>query len=171
MHFPASTPESRLSGPILFAFMVVSRKDLEKAVKRKVDSVKWFYRHLKVKVRICPDNHDLGALAWKCINNRTRGRSRKEAELIACWFRRRYLWGSKLHSGYSIPLRFYLEGALFGDDVEKFVSGLIIIGTSIWQVGRLLRWGFGVVPAIIYYCNAVPVILTKSDRKPVHERG
>ena len=28
----------------------------------------------------------------------------------------------------------------------------------IWQKVWLLRWGFGVVPAIIYHCNAVPVV-------------
>ena len=128
-------------------------------------SVKWFCWHFKVKVRICLDNRDWDALAGKCINNRTRGRSQKEAELIAYCFRRKHLCGSKLHAGYSIPLRFYLEGALFGDDVEKFVSGLIITGTSIWQVGRLLRRGLGAVSAIMYHCNVVSVILTKSNRK------
>ena len=50
---------------------------------------------------------------------------------------------------------FILDGALFGDDVKKIVSDLIIY--IIWQKGWLLRWGFGVVPAIIYHCNAVPV--------------
>ena len=54
-----------------------------------------------------------GALAGKCKNNRTRGRSRKRAELIVYCFRRSQLWGSnlKLHAGYSITLRFYLEGS------------------------------------------------------------
>ena len=44
---------------------------------------------------------------------------------------------------------FISNGALFWDDVKKFVSGLIIMG--IWQVERLLRWGLGVVPVIIYH--------------------
>ena len=50
---------------------------------------------------------------------------------------------------------FILDGALFGDDVKKFVSGLI--SYYIICQGWLLRWGFGVVPAIIYQCNALPV--------------
>ena len=33
-------------------------------------------------------------------------------------FRRRRIWGSKLHAGYSIPLRIS-NGALIGDDVKK----------------------------------------------------
>ena len=51
---------------------------------------------------------------------------------------------------------FILDGALFGDDVKKIVSGLILLyDRRGW--GRLLRWDFGVVPAIIYRCNTVPV--------------
>ena len=78
-----------------------------------------------MKVIIGLVNRNLRLLDGKCINNRTRGRSGKGAELIVYCFRKRHLWGSKLHAGYSIPLRFYL-GALFGDDVKKFVSDLII---------------------------------------------
>ena len=47
--------------------------------------------------------------------------------MVHC-FRRRHLWGSKLHAGYSIPLRFISNGALFWGDVKKFVSSLIIMG-------------------------------------------
>ena len=72
-------------------------------------------------------NSHLRLLAGKCINNRTRGRSGKGAELIVYCFRKRHLWGSKLHAGYSIPLRFYLGWSAFWDDVKKFVSGLIIL--------------------------------------------
>ena len=37
-------------------------------------------------------------------------------------FRRRLLWGSKLHAGYSIALRFISNGALFEDDVKTLMS-------------------------------------------------
>ena len=50
---------------------------------------------------------------------------------------------------------FLSNGALFGDDVKTFVSGLIIMVIS--KMVRLPRWGLGVVQAIIYHCNAVPV--------------
>ena len=36
--------------------------------------------------KIGPDTHDLDALAGKCINNRTRGISKKGAELIVYFF-------------------------------------------------------------------------------------
>ena len=49
---------------------------------------------------------------------------------------------------------FILDGAIFGDGVKKFVSALLYYMTEGW---RLLRWGLGVVPAITYHCNAVPV--------------
>ena len=108
--------------------------------------------------RMCPRKRHLSELAGKCINNCTRGRSRKRAELIVYYFRRRHLWGSKLHVGYSIHLRFLsrVKRYLGKMSKKKIVSGLIIMG--IWQVGRLLRWGLGVVPAIIYHCYAVPVV-------------
>ena len=49
---------------------------------------------------------------------------------------------------------FILDGTLIWGRRQTFVSGLIIMG--IWQVGeRLLRWGLGVVPAILNHCNAV----------------
>ena len=51
---------------------------------------------------------------------------------------------------------FISNGGLFVDDVKKIKSGLIIMGIyERW--GRLLRWGLGVVQAVIYHCNAVPV--------------
>ena len=54
---------------------------------------------------------------------------------------------------------FILDGALFGDDVKNSCPALLYYMTEGW---RLLRWGLGVVPAITYNCNAVPV--DKSDQ-------
>ena len=55
--------------------------------------------------------------------------------MVYC-FRRRHLWGSKLYGGYYISLCFFSNGALFGDDVKRFVSGLIIMGYNfLCQVG------------------------------------
>ena len=48
---------------------------------------------------------------------------------------------------------FISDGALIWRRCQKFVSGRIILYD---KRGRLLRWGFGVVPAIIYHWNAVP---------------
>ena len=62
-------------------------------------------------------------LVGKCINNRTRGRSGKGAELIVYCFRKRHLWGSKLHAGYSIPLRFYLGWSAFWGRCQKIRVG------------------------------------------------
>ena len=77
MHLSTSAPKSRLSWPILtfkinvnkttwrfvyFCFTTLSRSFVETTIKAN---------------RIGPDNRDWGALAGKCINNRTRGRSRK----------------------------------------------------------------------------------------------
>ena len=50
---------------------------------------------------------------------------------------------------------FILDGALFGGRCQKIPVRPYYI---IWQKGWLLRWGFGVVPAIIYHCNTVPVV-------------
>ena len=70
--------------------------------------------------RMCPRKRHWSELAGKCINNCTRGRSRKRAELIVYYFRRRHLWGSKLHVGYSIHLRFYHEwSAIWGRCPKK----------------------------------------------------
>ena len=49
----------------------------------------------------------------KCINNRTKGRYRKGAKLIVYYSRKRHLWGSTLHAGNFIPLRFYLGWSAF----------------------------------------------------------
>ena len=49
---------------------------------------------------------------------------------------------------------FILDGTLFGDDVKNSCPALLYYMTEGW---RLLRWGLGVVPAITYHCNAVPV--------------
>ena len=52
---------------------------------------------------------------------------------------------------------FISDGALICGRRQKFEFGLIIMGIyDRW--GRLLGWGLGVVPAIIYHCNAVPVV-------------
>ena len=81
---------------------------------------KWTKRQVvllifKVKVKIGSNNRDKGALAGRCMNNRTRWRYRNRAELTVYCLSRRYLWGSKLHAGYSIRLRFYLEwGGFWG---------------------------------------------------------
>ena len=50
---------------------------------------------------------------------------------------------------------FYLGWSAFWDDVKKIVSGLVILND---RRVALLRWGLGVVPAITFHCNAVPVI-------------
>ena len=67
-------------------------------------------------------------------------------------FRKRHLWGSKLHAGNSIPLRFYLRWSAFWGRCPKIRVWHYYI---IWQKGWLLRWGFGMVPAIIY--QAIPI--------------
>ena len=72
-------------------------------------------------------NRHWAAFAKRCRNNRTIRHDAKGAVPIVYYLRKIHLWGSKLHAGYSIPLRFILDGALFGDDVKKFVSGLIIL--------------------------------------------
>ena len=51
MHFPASASRSRLSGPILFAFIVVSMKRSRESRKTKVDKASsGFVDILKVKL-------------------------------------------------------------------------------------------------------------------------
>ena len=120
-----------------------------------------------MKVIIGLLNRNLRLLVGKCINNRTRGRSGKGAELIVYCFRKRHLWGSKLHAGYSIPLRFYLGWSAFWGRCQKIRVGPYYI--YYMTEGWLLRWGFGVVPAIIYHCNAVPVILLNAGRQKTDE--
>ena len=79
-------------------------------------------------------------------------------------FKMRHLCESKLHADYSIPLRFYLEWSALSGRCQKIVSGLIIMG--IWQMGRLLSWGLGVVPAILYHCNAVSALQFTNQNLP-----
>ena len=50
---------------------------------------------------------------------------------------------------------FILDAALFGSMSKNSCPALLYYMTEGW---RLLRWGLGVLPAIIYHCNAVPVI-------------
>ena len=88
--------------------------------KTKVDKASsGFVDILKLKVGKGPSNRDRRLLAGECINNRTRGRSRKRAELIVYCFKKRHLWESHLHSGYFILCVCILDGALFGDDMKK----------------------------------------------------
>ena len=70
---------------------------------------------LKVKFRKCPHNRDRRLLAGKCINNRMGGRSRKRVELIVYCFRKRHLWGSKLHADYFITLQLVKADYVFPD--------------------------------------------------------
>ena len=77
---------------------------------------------------------------------------------IAYCFRKMHLLGSKSHAVYTIPLCFLSRmERLFGDDVKTSCPALLYYMTEGGGGGRLLRWGFGVVPAIIHHCNAVPV--------------
>ena len=68
-----------------------------------------------------------GALAKRGINNRTIRHDEKGAVPIVYCLIKMHLWGSKLHTGIPFLCVFILDGALFGDDVKKFVSGLIIL--------------------------------------------
>ena len=112
-------------------------------------------------------NRHWGAFATRCINNRTIRHDAKGAVPIVYCLRKMLLWGSKLHSCYSISLRFYLGWSVFGDDVKNSCPALLYYMTEGW---RLLRWGLGLVPAITYHCNAVPVIkqriIIQGMRKP-----
>ena len=119
-----------------------------------------------MKVTIGLVNLNLRLLAGKCINNHTRGRSGK-GRSWSCIVLERGIFG-EVSCMQVIPFLcvFILDGALFGDDVKKFVTGLISY-YIIWH-WWLLRWGFGVVPAIIYQCNALPVL---SAYVPMCEKG
>ena len=81
-----------------------------------------------MKVRIGPDNRDSGALAGKSINNHTREISRK-GRSWSCIVLEGGIFGevSCMHV-ILFNCVFISNGALFGDDVKKFVSGLIIMG-------------------------------------------
>ena len=95
------------------------------------------------------------AFAKRCINNRTIRHDAKGRCQSCIVLRKMHLWGSKLHAGYSIPLRFYLGWSAFWRRCQKnSCPALLYYMTQGW---RLHRWGLGVVPAITYHCNAVPV--------------
>ena len=64
-------------------------------------------------------NRHWGAFAKRCINNRTIRHDAKGAVPIAYCLRKMHLWGSKLHAGYSIPLRFYLGWSAFWGRYQK----------------------------------------------------
>ena len=99
----------------------------------------------------------MGALAKRCINNRTIRHDAKGVTSIVYCFRKMHLWGSKSHTVYSIYSSVFLSRMehLFGDDVKNSCPALLYY---MREGGGLLRWGFGVVPAIIYHCNVVPVV-------------
>ena len=64
-------------------------------------------------------NRHWGAFAKRCINNRTIRHDAKGAVPIVYCLRKMHLWGSKLHAGYSIPLRFYLGWSAFWGRCQK----------------------------------------------------
>ena len=93
--------------------------------------------------RICPRNRHWGELAGKCINSPTRGRSQKGAELIVYCFRRRHLWGSKLHAGFTFPMRFYLKWSTIWGPCQKirvrpYYNGYMIGGVGF--LGGAWKW-------------------------------
>ena len=66
--------------------------------------------------------------AKRCINNRTTRHDAKGTVPIVYFFLERCTFG-EVSWMQVIPFSgfFILDGALFGDDVKKFVSGLIIL--------------------------------------------
>ena len=99
-------------------------------------------------------NRHWGAFAKRCINNRTIRHDAKGDSANRVLFEKDAPLG-KLHAGYSIPLRFYLGwNAFWGRCKKNSCPALLYYMTEGW---RLLRWGLGVVPAITYHCNVVPV--------------
>ena len=64
-------------------------------------------------------NRHWGAFAKRCINNRMIRHDAKGVVPIVYCLRKMHLWGSKLHAGYSIPLRFYLGWSAFGGRCQK----------------------------------------------------
>ena len=64
-------------------------------------------------------NRHLGAFAKRCINNRTIRHDAKGAVLIVYCLRKMHLSESKVHAGYSIPLRFYLGWSAFWGRCKK----------------------------------------------------
>ena len=101
-------------------------------------------------------NRHWSAFAKRCINNRTIRHDAKGTVPIVYCLRKMHLWGSKLHADFCIPSRFYLGWSAFlGTMSKNSCPALLSYMTEGW---RLLRLGLGVVPAITYHCNAVPVI-------------
>ena len=64
-------------------------------------------------------NSHWGAFAKRCINDRTNRHEAKGAVPIVYCLRKMHLWGSKLHAGYSITLRFYLGWSAFWGRCKK----------------------------------------------------
>ena len=64
-------------------------------------------------------NRHWGAFAKRCINNRTIRHDAKRVVQIVYCLRKKHLCGSKLHAGYSIPLRFYLGWNAFWGRCQK----------------------------------------------------
>ena len=81
-----------------------------------------------------------GAFAKRCINNRTIRHDAKGAVPIVYCMRKMHLWGSKLHAGYSIPLRFYFGLSAFWGRCQNIRVRPYYYMTEGW---RLLRWGLG----------------------------
>ena len=54
---------------------------------------------------------------------------------------------------------FIFDGAFLGTMSKNSCPAFLYYMTEGW---RLLRWGLGVVPAITYHCNAVPVVQWKN---------
>ena len=96
-------------------------------------------------------NRYWGAFAKRCINNRTIRHDAKGAVPIVYCLRKMHFWGSKLHASEFLS---WMERFL-GTMSKYSCPALLYYMTEGW---RLLRWGLGVVPAITYHCNAVPVI-------------
>ena len=73
MHFQASVPKSRLSGPILTFTLKCQQNHLTLCLLSFYDSLSRSFVETTIKAnRIGPDNRDYGEGAGKCINNRTR---------------------------------------------------------------------------------------------------
>ena len=122
---------------VYFRFLALSRSFIETTIKTN---------------RIGQDNRDFGALVGKCIHNNTRGRSRK-GRIWSCFVLEECTL-REVSCTQVIPFHcvFMWNGALFWGRCQKFRVGPNYNG---YMTGRLLRWGLGVVPTIIYHCNTV----------------
>ena len=89
-------------------------------------------------------NRHWGAFAKRCINNRTTRHDAKRAVPIVYCLRKMHLWGSKLHAGFAF---LSWMGRFLGTMSKNSCPALLYYMTEGW---RLLRWGYGVVPAITY---------------------